>query len=164
MSALKCSCEAIARGRCGLISNDEAIARLIFSPVHVRKSDQSIKPGAFPLSHIREKGLSLVRTSKIAVAELDAFAKALAANMQDGKWHGLFEFSADIPRSIIDHEGNRSICLFEDPTDSNGAIPENAAHTLLISFSHPMAEEDAKEIRAALVNNGIFKSVPSELS
>jgi hypothetical protein len=161
MTALKCSCEAIARGPCGLIANSEAIARLIFSPDHIRTSDQSIKPGAFPLSHIREKGLSLVRPGELTKKGLTAFAKAVAAKMDNGKWHGQIEFVADLPRSLTDEEGIRTVCVFEDPTDEEDGIPANPAHALLVSASHPMTEEDAKEVRAALVQNGFLKLAAS---
>lgn len=161
MPAIKCSCEAVARGPCGLIGNTEGVARLIFFPDHIRKSDNSVKPGAFPLSHITEKGLSLVRPSKLSDPELHVFAKAVAAQTSDRKWYGQIEFATSVPRSLFDSDGNRSVCVFEDPTDADDDIPQNPAHALLISTSHPMAEEDAKEVRAALVINGVLKLAAS---
>jgi hypothetical protein len=157
MPATKCSCEAIARGPCGLITNDEVIARLVFSPDHIRASDKSVKPGAFPLSHIKEKGLSLVRPKQMSAKALKTFAKAVAGITEDREWYGQFEFVAGLPRSLTDDDGNRSVCVFEDPTEKDGRVPENPAHTLLISAIHPMTEADAKEVRAALVNNGVMR-------
>ena len=161
MSAIKCSCESVARGPCGLIANSEVIARLIFFPDHIRTSDKSVKPGAFPLSHIREKGLSLVRPCKLSVVELERFAKAVASKMRDGEWYGQIQFAAILPRSLIDDDGNRSVCVFEDPTDEDNDVPQNPAHALLVSASHPMSEEDAKEVRAALVTSGVLKLAAS---
>jgi hypothetical protein len=157
MSAIKCSCEAIARGPCGLIADSEAISRLIFFPDHIRASDKSIKPGAFPLSHIREKGLSLVRPNKLIEEELEAFAKAVASQASNRKWYGQIEFVTDVPRSLVDESGNRSVCVFEDPTKQENNIPANPAHVLLVAASHSMTEEDAKEVRALLVISGVVK-------
>jgi hypothetical protein len=157
MSAIECSCEGVARGPCGLIASDEVLARLLFFPDHIRKSDQSVKPGAFPLSHIQEKGLSLVRPNKLSVKELEIFAKAVACSKGDRKWHGQIEFVTGVPRSLTDDDGNRSVCVFEDPTNEECGVPANPAHTLLISARHPMTEADAKEVRAALVINGVLK-------
>ena len=143
------------------MEHDELLGRLLYFPDHVR-SDLTPKPGAFPISHIKEKGLSLVRVNRLDQKAFVAFACALANQSTDRTWYGHVEFGANVARAIKDEDGCRMICLFEDPTDDCANIPENPAHATLISASHPMSEADAKEVRAELVRNGVVK-VASEL-
>ncbi len=156
MSPSKCSCEDIAHGPCGLIEQDERLGRLLYFPDHVR-SDFTPKPGAFPISHIKDKGLSLVRVNRLDDKAFVAFASALANQSADRTWFGHVEFGVNVARAMTDEDGIRMVCLFEDPTGQHTNIPENPAHATLISASHPMSEADAKEVRAELVRNGVVK-------
>lgn len=153
-----CTCEECARSELGTIKDEETVGRLIFSPDHVRKSDKTIKPGAFPLSHIQHKGLSLVRTDTIPPNELRTFADAVAAHQTGRQWHGVVAFPTKTVRSLTSPENHRLICLFDDPTPSENNIPANAAHALLVAAQDGMSDPDAKEIRAAILRDSDFQS------
>lgn len=150
----RCSCEEVAHGSLGAIDDGEPISRLVFSPDHIRSADSTLKPGAFPLSHIREKGLSLVRNDKISNEDLAAFANAMAKSTPARTWHGYFKFQTACAREMTDRNGLRSVCVFDDPTSASATLPANPAHAILISADGKMSEADAKEIRSELLEKG----------
>ncbi len=152
-----CTCEECARGELGTISDAETVGRLIFNPDHLSK-DKSVKQGAFPLSHIQAKGLSLVRTDKIADDDLRKFAEAVARQKPGRAWHGVTIFSSQTVRDLRTSEGKRLVCLFDDPTPEEGEIPENPAHALAVAAQADMSEPDAREVRAAIMKVKQFRS------
>jgi hypothetical protein len=153
-----CTCEECARSELGTISDEETVGRLIFNPEHLSKKDQSVKPGAFPLTHIQHKGLSLVRAEKISDQDLKRFATAVASQKQGRTWHGLAMFPSKAVRERTSANGDRIVCLFDDPTEADGEIPENKAHALAIAAQEGMSEDDAREVRAAIMKAKQFKS------
>lgn len=77
-----CSCENVAHGALGLIEKEELVSRVVCDPRHISKKDGSIKPGVFPPSHIKEKGLSLMRPRYLSDEELKMHADAIASHSE----------------------------------------------------------------------------------
>jgi len=148
---MRCSCEAEARGPFGPVADEEPLYRAAFSPKHLDKKGR-LKPSVFPPSHIANKGLSLVRTQKVENSTLAEFCHALSAMQEGRQWCGGFEFSCAILRSIRDEDG-RLICVFDDPTKAEDGVPANDAHAIAISYDGSMSDEDAMEVRAAIIKN-----------
>jgi len=144
-----CSCEAIAHGTLGLIEPSEMVARVVCDPRHLRK-DGSIKPGVFPPLHIAKKGLSLMRPRHLTCDELKIHSNAVAAHDDRDTAVGVIECRASIIRALIETDGTRSVCLFDDPVIDDPVVPDNLAHALLIAAKE-VPEEDVTEIRTRLV-------------
>lgn len=149
-SAEYCSCEDVALGELGLIEPDEIISRVVCDPRHIYKKDGSIKPGVFPPSHIKEKGLSLMRSKHLSEGELKMHADAIASHSEKDTAVGVIEGEAHVIRSLEDEDGTRSVCLFDDPVKDDPAVPDNPAHALLIAAKE-MGDDDIAEIRTRLL-------------
>lgn len=154
-----CTCELICRTALGVIENEETVGRLIFSPDHLQKKDNGVKPGAFPVSHIQSLGLSLARLDKMSATELGGFANAVATQKQGRTWVGTYNFCVSSARAIVDAQDDRLVCLFDDPTPAENSVPANPAHALLVASCAGMSELDAKEVRSILVQSGVLLRV-----
>jgi hypothetical protein len=145
-----CSCENVAQGDLGLIEPDELVARVVCDPRHIYKKDGSIKPGVFPPSHIKEKGLSLMRPRHLSDAEQKMHADAIASHSEKDFAVGVIEGKAQLIRALEQADGTRSVCLFDDPVKDDTILPDNPAHALLIAAKE-MGDEDIAEIRTRLL-------------
>ncbi len=145
-----CSCENVAHGDLGLIEPDELVSRVVCDPRHISKKDGSIKPGVFPPSHIKEKGLSLMRRNHLSDDELKKHADAIASHGPKDTAVGVIEAKAQDIRALKEEDGTRSVCLFDDPVKDDPAIPDNPAHALLIAAKE-MGDDDIAEIRTRLL-------------
>ncbi len=155
---MRCTCEAVSRGEHGIIADEELLGRIIFSPQHINAKG-AIKPGLFNLTDIKTRGLSLVRVNKIESGELKVFAEAVAGMIPNRSLQGYANFLTSVPRNLFDDEGGRRACVFDDPVEADGPIPENPAHALLISAINGISEADAMEIRAHLMENHTFSTI-----
>lgn len=145
-----CSCETVAHGDLGLIEPGELISRVVCDPRHISKKDGSIKPGVFPPSHIKDKGLSLMRRNHLSDDELRMHADAIASHSEKDIAVGVIEGEAQIIRTLEDVDGTRSVCLFDDPVKDDSVVPDNPAHALLIAAKE-MGDDDIAEIRTRLL-------------
>jgi hypothetical protein len=152
-----CSCETFAHGDLGLIEPEEPLARVVCDPRHISRKDRSIKPGVFPPSHIAEKGLSLMRPRHLSDAELKMHADAIASHDEKDIAVGVIEGEARAIRALVEADGNRSVCLFDDPVKDDPDIPDNPAHALLVA-ARQMPAEDIAEIRTRLLTE-VFGSL-----
>lgn len=145
-----CSCENVAHGDLGLIEPEEMVSRVVCDPRHISKKDGSIKPGVFPPSHIKEKGLSLMRRKFLSDGELKMHADAIASHSEKDTAVGVIEGEAKIIRALEEADRTRSVCLFDDPVKDDPIIPDNPAHALLIA-AREMGDDDIAEIRTRLL-------------
>lgn len=145
-----CSCENVAHGALGLIEKEELVSRVVCDPRHISKKDGSIKPGVFPPSHIKEKGLSLMRPRYLSDEELKMHADAIASHSEKDTAVGVIEGEAQIIRALKEADGTRSVCLFGDPVKDDPVVPDNPAHALLIA-AQEMGDDDIAEIRTRLL-------------
>ena len=145
-----CSCENVAHGDLGLIEPDELVSRVVCDPRHIYKKDGSIKPGVFPPSHIKEKGLSLMRPRHLSENELKMHADAIASHSEKDTAVGVIEGEAKVIRALEEADGTRSVCLFDDPVKDDPLVPDNPAHALLIAAKE-MGDDDIAEIRTRLL-------------
>jgi hypothetical protein len=139
----------VAHGVLGPVEPDEIVARVVCDPRHLTKNG-SIKPGVFPPSHIAKKGLSLMRPGHLTAEGLKMHSDAVAAHDVRDTAVGVIECKASIIRALVDADGTRSVCLFDDPVIDEPALPDNLAHALLI-VAKEVPDEDVAEIRTRLL-------------
>lgn len=123
-----CSCECVSHGELGPVTDQEHLARVVVHPTHFRK-DGSIKPGLFPLKHIRESGLSLMRADKMDEAE--STKQAMAVCSEGKKVSGVRLCRTGDLRAIVG-QGGRSLCVKDDPVKNHEGLPDNPAHAVSI--------------------------------
>ena len=145
-----CSCETVALGELGVIEPEELVSRVVCDPRHVYKKDGSIKPGVFPPSHIKEKGLSLMRSKHLSDDELRMHSDAIASHSEKDVAVGVIEGKVQSIREMEEVDRTRSVCLFDDPVKDDSFVPENPAHALLIAAKE-MGDDDIAEIRTLLL-------------
>lgn len=144
-----CSCELVSHGKLGRIEPVEMVSRVVCDPRHIRKSDGTLKPGIFPPSHIQRSGLSLLRTAHLSPEDLRRHADAVAGHDPKDRAVGTIDCPASKIRAIVDDEGFRWICLYDDPVKNDPKLPDNPAHATLIA-SREVGEDDVVEIRTRL--------------
>ena len=164
-SAEICSCEHVSHGEFGPVADDEELARVIMSPAHFNKNGD-LKPGAFPLSHIRQSGLSLLRTNKMSKTDIIRIAHAIAPANQAP--HSLAIAVAGEVRSIELIEGEQALCVLDDPVLDSPPYPDNPAHAIAISSSNRTSEEctpEVLELQEALFNKfkNQLRRIPDEV-
>ncbi|MEQ9226826.1 MAG: hypothetical protein RLO15_10785 [Parvibaculum sp.] len=143
-----CSCEHISRSEFGLIDANERIVRVILSPIHINKRTGEVKPSAFPVSHLMEKGFSLMRLEKMDSPELQRQAEAIrdAATRGTGllqEVKGVVVSTASELREIYDEEDRQAFCLFDEPVEAGEDILENKAHSVAIRS----LDQDSTEVQ-----------------
>ena len=80
--------------------------------------------------------------------ELADLGNANAAQKEGRSWAGYLAFEASLPRQIMIN-GDRAVCVWEDPVPARGGVPANDAHALLVA-NRELNEADALEIRSKL--------------
>jgi len=138
-----CPGEAVAKSKFGVVTDDELLARVVVSPRHFQK-DGTIKPGVLPLSHIAQGGLSLMRTDHMDAAELAVQAQRIAGAETAA---GVLLTKTRPIREITDDNGNRSLCVIDDPE------PLNEAHAAAVQSGALGADDpEIKRIRGVLMD------------
>ncbi len=146
---LYCSCESVAQSELGLICPEEVVARILFNPQHI-KADGSVKSGLWSPTDIRKKGVSLVRPEHLQPEALKAQADALAANYHKHRTaEGMIECKAERVRAIFDDQGERLLCLFDDPVKPTATLPANPAHAMAIA-AREVSDADISQIKTML--------------
>ncbi len=140
------------------MADDEELARVIMSPAHFNKSG-GLKPGAFPLSHIRQSGLSLLRTNKMSKTDIIRIAHDIAPTGQAP--HSLAIALAGEVRSIELPEGAQALCVLDDPVLNNPPYPDNPAHAIALSSTDRTSEECTPEVLE--LQEAIFNKFKSQL-
>jgi len=135
----------------GLIQHDEPVARVVCDPRHILKNGGGIKPGIFPPSHIAKAGLSLLRRKHLSADEIKMHADAIASHNPKDKAVGVIDCEAGPIRALVEADGIRSVCLFDDPVKDDPRLPDNPAHASLIA-AREMPEEDINELRDRLLD------------
>lgn len=149
LPTLCCSCESVALSDLGIIGPQEVIARILFNPQHI-KADGTVRSGLFSPTDIREKGVSLVRPEHLTPEGLKAQADALAENYHKPRTaEGVIECKAETVRAIIDGQGERLLCLFDDPVKATQALPANPAHAMAIA-TREVTDADISQIKTLL--------------
>ncbi|MFG6549431.1 hypothetical protein ACGYLV_10255 [Sulfitobacter sp. M21595] len=133
----------------GLVEPHEVVARILFNPQHI-KADGTVRSGLFSPKDIREKGVSLVRSERISPQELKAQAEAIAENYHKPRTaEGVIECKAEQIRDLVDEEGSRLFCLFDDPVVGQNGLPDNPAHATAIA-SNVLSDADIAQIKTLL--------------
>lgn len=144
-----CSCESVALGDLGLIGPEEVVARILFNPQHI-KADGTVRSGLFSPKDIREKGVSLVRLAHLSPEALKEQADAVAANYHKPRTaEGVIECQAEKVRSIFGDQGERLLCLFDDPVEAKDSLAANPAHATAIA-SREVTDADVSQIKTLL--------------
>ena len=144
-----CSCESVALSDLGLIGPEEVIARILFNPQHI-KADGTVRSGLFSPKDIREKGVSLVRPEHLSPEALKAQADAVAANYHKPRTaEGVIECKAEKVRAIFDGQGERLLCLFDEPVKATATLPANPAHAMAIA-AREVSDADIPQIKTML--------------
>lgn len=120
-------------------------------PRHILKNGGGIKPGIFPPSHIAKAGLSLLRRRHLTADEIKMHADAIASHNTKDKAVGIIDCEAGPIRALVEADGIRSVCLFDDPVKDDARLPDNPAHASLIA-AREMPEEDINELRDRLLD------------
>lgn len=121
-----CSCELESQSQYspGIVSDEESVARLIFSPLHIK--DGVILSAAFSDVDVDGRGLSVNRLDYCGEDFLkDAGAKKAAEDRQrtgKGRDYEGYIMASVCPVRCILHEGKRAFCV------KDTALPENISH------------------------------------
>lgn len=149
MGHRRCSCELVSHGKLGPVGDNERLARVAMHPTHFNKKGQ-VRPGVFPISHLMHTGLSLTRVDKIDSAELVAvigdIVRTAAAESADEVLVGL----AEAIRSLLDKEGERCLCVKDDPVLDQPDLRDNEAHAI-VARSANQEEPEIRALRDALL-------------
>ncbi|WP_049735576.1 hypothetical protein [Rhizobium ecuadorense] len=143
-----CACEAESHGDLGPVSDDERLARLVTSPNHFRK-DGGLKPGVFPLSHIKSSGLSLMRVDHMQEVAITDISHKIARQKEGESPSGLLIRSALELRSLRDEVEDRLLCVVDDPVLDAPPFPDNPAHAIAVSAKE-RSDEEILEIQSTL--------------
>jgi len=144
-----CACEAESHGDLGPVADVERLARLVTSPNHFRK-DGGLKPGVFPLSHIRSSGLSLMRVDHMSDAAIADISHKIASQKEGESPKGLLVRTAVQLRSLRNDVEERLLCVVDDPVLDTPPFPDNPAHAIAVSAKE-RSEAEILEIQSTLL-------------
>jgi hypothetical protein len=154
-AAPDCQCEKYRTSKYSphAVEDSEALARFIFSPMHVNKKTGELKPSVF--SHVSSNGCSIQRESIAIDDELLTFAKNFLAK-EDRAWLGVLLGKCDDVRGIhAGKENRRAVCVYDT------ANSQNQAHGELCQTKYVMDDADAIELRhdlfEAFGKNGVLQ-------
>ncbi|MER9107340.1 hypothetical protein NKH95_25790 [Mesorhizobium sp. M0848] len=153
-----CSCEQAKHGEMGPVVATERIARVVVSPQHFLK-DGSIKPGVFPIGHIEEKGLSLLRVDKMSGGDIHKQATAIAGDPAKQKPAGALVCTADTLRGLQSETADgtiQALCLLDDPVIGDKQLPDNPAHAFAV---RSLGRDRPETLRLQLELVNIFGSM-----
>lgn len=144
-----CTCENIALGPEGFVSDEERLVRIAVSDRHVNKRGE-LKPSVIPLGQI-ETGLSVTRCDLLHEAALanETHRVAQAIEDADPKYGAQRPIGVLVARAAdlrgCEQANKRAVCVIDD------SIEENRAHALIVQTAN-QSEEDRREIRDLLLN------------
>ena len=98
----------------GVVEDDEDLARIIIAPEHIDKATRELKPGAFPLQDLRDRGLSLVRMRHADQDSVERRAAALAERRDERTIEGLGVTVTITIRLLRDEEERQALCVLDD--------------------------------------------------
>lgn len=139
-----CEEERESRGTLGPVKDSEVLIRIVRSPQHINKKTGVLRPGLFPFSDLGRKGLSLTRDGHFSREDFMNYASVVAEMKPGETLHGFRSTEAGSIRSLKNEEGNRSLCVVEDPEKEITNIPDNIAHAVAFS-SVPLDQDTAKD-------------------
>jgi hypothetical protein len=125
-------------GSPGVVLHNESLARVLYRNDHVEHDTGQLKPGAFPVKHLRQ-GLSLARLSHMSEAELQQRATEFERRNKDNKLAGVGVATTSQIRSLRDSSDRQALCVVDD------AKPEFRAHALAVVRA---PDEDDASLRA----------------
>jgi hypothetical protein len=125
-------------GSPGVVLQAERLARILYRADQVEYDTGQLKPGAFPVKHLRQ-GLSLARLSHMSEAELQQHATEFEARNKDNKLAGVGVATTSQVRSLRDSSDRQALCVVDD------AKPDFRAHALAALRS---PDEDDASLRA----------------
>lgn len=91
-----------------------------------------------------------MRSMHLSAGDLMMHADAIASHGKEDTAVGVIEGKAQVIRELKAADGERSVCLFDDPVDGSPLVPENPAHALLVA-AREMNDDDIAEIRTRLL-------------
>ena len=98
----------------GVVENEEDIARIVIAPEHIDAATRELKPGAFRIQHLKDRGLSLVRMQHADQQSVESRAAALAERRIGTTVEGLGVTLANNIRSLRDDEERQALCVLDD--------------------------------------------------
>jgi hypothetical protein len=110
----------------GLIKDDEDLAKIIYHRDQIDFETGELKPGAFSMTDLMTRGLSLVRLRHITVEELQRRGEEFAARRDENRLQGVGVASAGQVRSLRGAEGRQALCVIDD------GKPDFRAHAIAI--------------------------------
>jgi hypothetical protein len=143
-----CSCEDVSHSDYGVVADDEPLIRVL-TDRHFNKSGK-LRPAAFPISDVRDRGLSLVRSRYVDHPELSAIASNIVDLSNAAEARGALVGRAGDVRAESDVQGLRALCVKDDPVPADDRVRANPAHAITMATSS-LPDEDVQELRDRLL-------------
>jgi len=142
-----CSCDAISQSVYGVVEDDEVLVRVL-TDKHYRGT--KIHNSAFRLTDIMSEGVSLVRLGMVDVVEFQAVADNIRQAGGATSVRGAMALQAKLLRELKWDNGDRQLCVFDDPVINDPDLRDNPAHCMAVS-PVTIQPEDAQEVRDHLL-------------
>lgn len=143
----QCACDALPQSAFGPVEDDEVLIRVLTNN-HYRGA--KVLPSAFRLADIIADGVSLVRRGMVDVIEFQAVAEEIRIAANADAVQGALMLRAELIRGLRWPNGDRKLCLFDDPVIGEPAMRDNPAHCMAVSPIE-LDRVDAQEIRDNLL-------------
>ncbi|NYD91451.1 hypothetical protein [Sphingomonas melonis] len=143
----QCQCDVVAQSAYGIVEDDEVVVRIL-TDSHFNGA--KLQTSAFKLTDIIADGVSMSRLRMMDVAEFQAVAEDIRRLADAVEVKGAFAIQAAALRALRDENGNRTLCLFDDPVISHPGERDNPAHCMAVSPNR-IERADAQEIRFHLM-------------
>ena len=127
----------------GVVADAEELARIIISPEHIGL-DGRLKPAAFQMQDIMQRGVSLNRLAYIDASALRRQAEAMAKRGAGRSPAGIGRALCCALRDLRDEDGQRALCVLDT------AEAFNSAHASAIA-ADPRSRSRLKGVRGRLV-------------
>lgn len=145
-----CTCEEYEYSEFGRVEGTERLFRVV-TDRHFKKNG-GLKPSAFPLTDVKERGLSLVRGDLIDRAEFTAITADIVKLSNADEARGAMVGAGASIREKLDTEGNRILCLKDDPVRGEDGVRDNEAHAITMA-TKPLDMPDVQELRDWMLQN-----------
>lgn len=137
-------CEKQVSSELGPVADTERLARIVISPTHLRPSG-GLKPSIFAVGQLSRKtsdGVSLTRLDVIEIARVREIADHIASYSPTTSLHGVIVGHAISIRSISNVDGQRALCVQDDPVAESESTLENPAHALTGTCDRALSADD----------------------
>lgn len=129
----------------GVVRDEELLARLIFSPIHVDAGTGTLTPAAFNDAH--DKGLSVERLTYRLLTDVFALGRARALARREGDapsrvLHAVGLFKCAALRAVL-HDGVRAVAVYDT------ALSDNTAHADICALVR--AKKAWRSVRSRLI-------------